>query len=149
MKTQPRPMGEVEIEEVQEFRNPLRNFPSVAVVFPLSGLPHRKCVTQPDLHTTISSLFVGVFFLLKRASLQKEASQGNPVCSSVPVVIYLLTKDGAEHTKIKYNPIYIVSDLNHSASPSCVCMQQHLRVRCSFEMLFCTHTTRIHALLFR
>lgn len=85
-------------------RNPLHSFPTVAVVFPLSDLPHGKCVTQPDLHSTMSSLFVGLFFLLKKASLQKVASQGIPFCSSGPVVIYPLTKDGAEHTETKYNP---------------------------------------------
>lgn len=113
-------MGEVGVEKVQEFRNPSHSFPSAVVVFPLSDLPHGKCVKQPGLHSTISSLFVGLFFLLKEASLQKVASQGIPFCSSVPVVIYPLTKDGAVHTETKYNPIYILSDLNHSLSPSCI-----------------------------
>lgn len=113
-------MGEVGVEKVQEFRNPSHSFPSAVVVFPLSDLSHGKCVKQPGLHSTISSLFVGLFFLLKKASLQKVASQGIPFCSSVPVVIYPLTKDGAVHIETKYNPIYILSDLNHSLSPSCI-----------------------------
>lgn len=70
-----------------------------------------------------------MFLLLKQADLLREANQGIPFCSSVLVVKFLLTKDGAEHTETKHKTIYIVSDLNHFASSSHVYMKQCLWVR--------------------
>lgn len=58
--------------------------------------------------------------------LAERGKPRNSFCSGVLVVHFLLTKDGAEHTETKYKPIYTVSDLNHSASPSYVYMNQCL-----------------------
>lgn len=49
---------EVRVEEVQESRNPLHSFLRVAVVFPLSDLPHGNCAAQADLHSTALNLLV-------------------------------------------------------------------------------------------
>lgn len=77
-------------------RNPLHSFPRVAIVFPLSDLPQGNCAMQADLHKH-GIEFVGLFLLLKQAGLLKEANQAIPFCSSVLVVNFLPTKDGAEH----------------------------------------------------
>lgn len=125
---------EVHVEEVQGLRNPLHSFPRVAIVFPLSDLPQGSCATQADLHKH-GIEFVGLFLLLKQAGLLKEANQAIPFCSSVLVVNFLPTKDGAEHTETKYKPIYTVSDLNHSASPSYVYMNNAY----GWEVILHTH----------
>lgn len=84
-------------------RNHLYSFPRAAVVFSLSGLSHGNCVIQLDLCRTTLSLLFGLVFLLKAASLQKVARQRIPLCSSVPVATYLLTREeqGAQRQNTK------------------------------------------------
>lgn len=88
----------------------------------MGTVQHRQTfIAQYQICWIVSSIGTG--------RLAERRKPGNSIVQKCSSGKFSSEKVGAEHTETKHQPIYIVSDLNHTASSSYVCMSQCLWVR--------------------